>query len=458
MIEERLEFAPPLDCLFGTLRERPGAIWLDSGLQQYGLGRYSMVVVDPIKEIVVRGDEIEVLEKGGRRVESGDPIEALRREAKIDSSPRDTVKRPPFSGGAVGYVSYDFGRRLKPTTLSRRNESLVPEARFGVYDAALVWDHENGELFARVSDRSFEPEKALERMKEIVAHAIQPTSRYEFSVGKIESNFTREFYFDRVERARCYIRDGEIYQANISQRFSAPFEGSAFELYRRLRESNPAPYAAYMNFGDEQILSSSPERFIWHENGVVNTRPIKGTRPRGVDDAENRAYRAELEQSEKDRAELLMIVDLERNDLGRVCQPGSIEVSDLYGLENYASVMHQTATVKGVLRSDRDALDCFESMFPGGSITGAPKIRAMEIIDELESGDRGVYTGSIGYIGFDGTADFNIAIRTMRIADSELSFSVGGGVVWDSNPKSEYEETLHKARAMFDALGRKRDE
>lgn len=451
---KRLEVRKPIDRLMRSLTRKPGSIFLDSGSHEFGLGEYSILVTDPVKEFLSFGSSLEVRKCGERQVFEGDPFQYLRDELSLSRPVKPTYSQLPFSGGAVGYMAYDLGYRLKPSTLKRSSGFHGPDMRFGIYDAALVWDHSSGELFAMASPHSRNPEEALSKLELTVKEADELESPRSFRVGKISSNFSRNSYMNQIGRIKEYIREGEIYQANFSQSFRATFEGRGIDLYHRLRKVNPAPYAAYMNFGDEEILSSSPERFLKHERGFVSTRPIKGTRPRGSNENEERIFREALSNSEKDQAELLMIVDLERNDLGRVCEPGTIKVKDLYGLETYASVIHQTANVEGKLSNDCDVIDCIEAMFPGGSITGAPKIRAMEIIDALEIGNRGMYTGSIGYIGFDGSADFNIAIRTMRIADGKISFNVGGGIVWDSDPKSEYEETLLKAKSLFEALGR----
>ena len=451
MVLERLASNCSIEDILGVFEKRPGCVFLDSGSHEYGLGRYSILACDPFKEIVAWGSRIEIREGSACRELRGNPFDVLREETAKERVSNEGDF--PFSGGAIGYVAYDAGRERVEGL-----EDISPDFRFGFYEEALVWDHESKELHAVVRSGAKDKDWFLSRLKELVAKANAGSSQATFEIGEISSNFTREVYMERVGKTRELIRAGEIYQANLSQRFRGSFKGSGLALYRRLRNSNPAPYAAYLNFGDEQVLSSSPERFFYLNGQDINTRPIKGTRPRGANADEEAAFRKDLEHSEKDRAELLMIVDLERNDLGRICEPGSIAVKSLFELETYASVIHQTATVEGRLKPDLDAIDCFGAMFPGGSITGAPKIRAMEVIEELETGNRGVYTGAIGYIGFDGRADFNIAIRTMRIADGELSFNVGGGIVWDSDPKSEYEETLHKAKSLFDALGVTRNE
>jgi para-aminobenzoate synthetase component 1 len=273
---------------------------------------------------------------------------------------------------------------------------------------------------------------------------------------EFESGFTREEYLESVRAVKEYILAGDIYQANLSQRFSAPLLEPAWELYGRLRVLNAAPFSAYLNFGDFAVASSSPERFLRVDGRDVETRPIKGTMPRFDDPGRDEASRQALLGSGKDLAELSMIVDLERNDLGRVCEYGSVKVEEHAVLESYATVHHLVSTVTGRLHWGRDLVDLLKATYPGGSITGAPKIRSMEIIDELEPTARSVYTGSIGYVGFDGDCDLNIAIRTMIITGGRVYSQVGGGIVADSDPVSEYEETLHKGKAMFSAVTRQR--
>jgi para-aminobenzoate synthetase component 1 len=268
------------------------------------------------------------------------------------------------------------------------------------------------------------------------------------------SSFSPEDYRRAVGRARRYIFAGDVYQVNLSQRFQLPLACNPFDAYLRLRSHNPAPFAAYLNLPEGQVLSASPERFLRFDprGRRVQTRPIKGTRPRGRTPVEDEAMARELLKSEKDRAENVMIVDLERNDLGRVAEIGSVRVMELASLETLPTVFHLTSTVEATLREDRDPVDLLLATFPGGSITGAPKIRAMEIIDELEPTARSVYTGAIGRIGFDGSLDLNIAIRTIVVKGRAAYFQAGGGIVADSDPEMEYRETLHKARALRDAL------
>ncbi|WP_286317248.1 aminodeoxychorismate synthase component I, partial [Romboutsia ilealis] len=269
---------------------------------------------------------------------------------------------------------------------------------------------------------------------------------------RLESNFTKNEFENAVRKVQDYIKQGDIYQANLTQRFSGKTTLSSYELYRDLRKFSPAPFGAFLNFEHSHILSNSPERFIKCVDKKVETRPIKGTRPRGKNIEEDLRLQDELRNSEKDRAELLMIVDLERNDIGRISKIGSVKVPELFIIEPYANVNHLVATVVGEIEEDKDCIDVIKATFPGGSITGAPKIRAMEIIDELEPTQRNVYTGAIGYIGFNGDMDLNIAIRTIVKQDDNVYFQVGGGMTWDSNPEDEYQETLDKAQSIMKAL------
>ena len=270
--------------------------------------------------------------------------------------------------------------------------------------------------------------------------------------GNLESNFTKEAYIKAVKKAKKYITAGDIYQVNLSQRFKVRLDTEPFELHKILRTINPAPFACFLNFGDVKIISASPERFLKKVGRNVETRPIKGTRPRGETPKKDMKLKEELVKSAKDRAENLMIIDLERNDLGRICDYGSVRVSEFMACEEYSTVFHLVSTVQGKLRSEVDAIDCLTNCFPGGSITGAPKIRSMEIIEELEPVKRSVYTGSIGYISFDGNMDTSIAIRSLIMKGKNAYFQVGGGIVYDSDPEKEYQETLDKAKALIEAI------
>lgn len=427
--------------------------FLYSGFSAYGLGRYSILAANPRKTFLFQGGVARIQEGEIRRELRGDVFDLF--EAELGGVEAGRAGGLPYHGGPIGYFSYDAGRSLEKAALEPVAANCV-EARFSFYDGAIVFDHLERRTW--LVSRGDVLDESLSELRDVALGEVEASRGVFQLTSALRSNFERKEFVDAVEAVRRSIRKGDVYQVNLSQRFEASCRGSAFELFCRLSRMSPAPYSGYLDFGDEQIVSSSPERFLKIEGRLATTRPIKGTRPAGLDEAEAAEFARALAGSEKDRSELLMIVDLERNDLGRVCEPGSVRVEDLFRLERYATVIHQTADVSGVLELGRSSVDCVKAMFPGGSITGAPKIRAMQIIDELERGTRGVYTGSMGYFDVGGGVDLNIAIRTLRISDGRLSFQVGGGIVWDSDPESEYEETLLKAKAMVEALREEENE
>jgi para-aminobenzoate synthetase component I len=452
--------------LFAASAEKPYSFFLESSLPAGGLGRYSFLGFAPFVVFRVE-DDVATIRREDGLVETcaGDPLEALRtlhRKYALTTLAGGRGSEVPFAGGAVGFFSYEFGLRFEGVKRTSADDLAVPEAVWALYDGVIVCDQASGEIFAATSLAAHEDaERVLERIEREVNALLQEKRtgiRAQQSgdpangAVEIAANFTRAGYERAVDRVKDYIGSGDVYQINLSQRFAAPLRCAPAELYRRLRAESPAPYGCFLNFGDVQIAGVSPERFLRVDGNRVSTRPIKGTRPRGRDADEDARLKSELVRSEKDRAELLMIVDLERNDLGRVCVPGSVRVHDLYVIEAHPTVWHQVAEVSGTLAAGRDVFDCIRAAFPGGSITGAPKIRAMQIIDELEPHRRHVYTGAIGYLGFDGRAELNIAIRTFTCVGGHAYFHAGGGVVWDSDPASEYEETLTKAKALRAAL------
>jgi len=342
---------------------------------------------------------------------------------------------------------------------SAKDDLSVYDLYFGLYDHVIVVDHLEEKTYIATPDLDMKKEEEIaiyieNKIIEVEKNGVDSICYEEKDVKstKLVSNFTKKGFEDSVEKVRQYIKSGDIYQANLTQRFSGKTTLSSYELYRDLRRFSPAPFGAYLNFDDFNILSNSPERFIKCVDKKLETRPIKGTRPRGKNKEEDLKLQEELRNSEKDRAELLMIVDLERNDIGRISKIGSVKVPELFVIEPYANVNHLVATVVGELDDDKDTVDVIKATFPGGSITGAPKIRSMEIIDELEPTQRNVYTGSIGYIGFNGDMDLNIAIRTIVKKEDEVYFQVGGGMTWGSNPEEEYQETLDKAQSIMKAL------
>jgi len=450
---------------FQAFKDKPFSFFLDSGMGTQRLGRYSFMGSDPFLIMRSHGRDINLLGPDGEKGASGNPFDVLGgllQEYKLDGNPTAL----PFVGGVVGYLSYDLGHFIEKLPSKAVDDLQLPECYLGFYDAVAIFDHLEGRAY--IASTGF-PEKGsewqkraelrLEELKRMLADAStlkeleakqfdQPASKR----VNLRSNFTHEGYLEAVQKARDYIIAGDIFQVNLSQRFEADMPLPPYELYQRLRKINPAPFASYLNFDGVAVVSASPERFLLLRGGRVETRPIKGTRPRGKDPAKDEALARELVNSFKDRAEHVMIVDLERNDIGRVCRFGTVRVSELMALEKYATVFHLTSTVEGRLRSGKNAIDLLKAAFPGGSISGAPKVRAIEIIDELEPTRRSVYTGSIGYLGFDGGLDLNIVIRTILVKNGKAYFQVGGAVVYDSDPEAEYVETLDKARALIQAL------
>jgi para-aminobenzoate synthetase component 1 len=467
LVEELVPPPDPARCC-ERLEGLPHRLFLDSALRDPRLGRHSYLTADPFA--VVRSD-----------VWKTDPLAAVRKIlGPFAAAPVPGL--PPFQGGAAGYVAYDWGLELEQLPSPEYNDLRLDNLVLGVYDWVLAWDHlESKAWLLSTGMPEIEPAARERRAAERAAivreyltgssrpelHPPPPEPRclvvpppsYPIENGwwdprvELESSFTRDGYLKAVERVREYIFAGDIFQANLSQRFEAPLTESPWALYRRLRERNKAPFAAFLDFGNVAVLSASPERFLRVDaTSGVETRPIKGTRPRGVGPEHDAALGQALAESPKDRAENLMIVDLMRNDLSRVCAPGSVRVAELFALEQYATVHHLVSTVVGQLAPGADALDLLRAAFPGGSITGAPKLRAMEIIAELEPSRRGVYCGAIGYWSVTGELDTSIAIRTAVVRNGRVYFNAGGGVVADSDPADEYQETLHKARGLIDAL------
>lgn len=448
---------------FDAVADGVRPFWLDSAMPHPLHGRWSYLGCDPFLTLTVSDGVTRVT--GAMAFESSgeNPFEILRSLLyRYRQDPRHAMC--PFAGGAVGYLGYDMGRYLERLPSLAVDDLRVPDCMFGFYDTIVAFDHQENKAWVvstgyPETDSARRERRAQARAEEtlsLLRAAARRTGTYATHDAHIEgapsSNFTPEQYRSAVERVRQYIIAGDVFEVNLSQRFSIPIEESPIDLYLRLRDVNPAPFACYLGCDDFAVVSSSPERFLSKRGGALESRPIKGTRRRGRTADEDAALARELLGSEKDRAENIMIVDLVRNDLGRVCEYGSVEVTGLAELERFPSVHHLTSTVRGRLRPTCDTIDAVTALFPGGSITGAPKIRSMEIIDELEPTRRGVYTGSIGWLGFNGDCDLNIAIRTMVVKDGVAHYQAGGAVVFDSDPDQEYVETLHKARALTDAF------
>ncbi len=449
---------PPVDAIAAAaqLRALPGLAVLDSAMRHDALGRLSVVAADPFARFRFREGQASL---NGRPVPGG-PFEALRACLAPYRLPADPAR--PFPGGAIGYFAYDLGANLERVTPPARRAGLTDDIALDFYDTVLALDHAAGTatlLSTGFPETAPEAREArardrLAQFADLLRDSPAPEPAPDCGHLAWRSNFSRQAYEEAVEKVRDYIRAGDIYQANIAQRFTADLpEGfDPFALYRRLRETNPAPFGAYQEFEGLTLASSSPERFVRLDGRHVETRPIKGTAKRLPDPAQDRAAAEGLAASAKDRAENVMIVDLLRNDLSRVCTPGSVAVPVLCGLETYAGVHHLVSVVTGTLRDGLDGLDLLEKTFPGGSITGAPKIRAMDIISEIEGDAREIYCGAIGRIGFDGDLDTAIAIRTVFMDDRTAVLQAGGGVTLLSEPGPEYDETLAKAERVFEAF------
>ncbi len=431
-----LPYQTDASAYYAALRGLPRAVWLDSG----GMARYDILTAVPQHTLMLD----ETLSKD-------DPFALLRQELAVLDRPIPGV---PFAGGALGYWSYDLARSKARLSNLAQDAEHLPYMSVGIYDWALILDHELRSARLVSHRRYAETDQLLREISSLLRN-VTSLQHAAFQVhGKIESNFTEASYKDAFSVVQRFLQAGDCYQINLAQRFSAKAEGDAFSAYLELRRQSPAPYSAFLNFPEVQILCASPERFLSVQGRRVETKPIKGTRPRAVDVARDRQLAEELRVHPKDRAENLMIVDLLRNDLGKCCVPGSVRVPKLFEVESYANVHHLVSTVEGELEDGRDAVDLMQNCFPGGSVTGAPKQRAMEIIEQLEPHRRGIYCGAIGYIGFDGNMDTNIAIRTLVYSNGTIRCWAGGGIVADSECDAEYQETLDKASAMLALLSK----
>jgi para-aminobenzoate synthetase component 1 len=392
-----------------------------------------------------------VIDANGVVSTQDDPFELLKKEI----APYQISKTElPFEGGALGYFAYDLARRVEKLPSIAEDAEQLPEMMVGIYDWAVVVDHRlrRAYLVSHVKNAATQKEWPA-----LCALFEGPSGSFDTSgfavVSSLISNLTPTIYRQAFEKIQRYIQAGDCYQVNLAQRFSVRASGSGWVAYQALREISPAPFMAYMNLQDNhseiEVLSASPERFLQVYGDHVETRPIKGTRPRAVDAVQDRKNAESLQSSPKDRAENLMIVDLLRNDISKVCETGSVRADNLFALESFANVHHLVSTVTGTLKQGMTAIDLLRACFPGGSITGAPKLRSMEIIEELEPNRRGIYCGAIGYIGFDGNMDTNIAIRTAIYSHQEMRFYAGGGIVVDSECEKEYSETWDKASSIL---------
>ncbi|HEX2830663.1 MAG TPA: aminodeoxychorismate synthase component I [Burkholderiales bacterium] len=444
-----LPYHPDSASLFEAIADLPWAVFLDSGRHHAGQSRYDILAAQPYIRLLTRGNLTEI-DADGIELSREDPFALLRRHLACD---RDASGFLPFAGGAIGYFGYDLARRIERLPSTAADGERIPDMAVGIYDWCVVVDHLERRTWLAAQGR--DPETDLKWSSLVALFTSPPPERRRtpFRVtSPVQSNMSREAYGRAFDRIKRYIEEGDCYQVNLAQRFSAQAGGDAWLAYQALRVLNPAPFSAYLSTPYVQVLSASPERFLEVDAGRVETKPIKGTRPRAGHARLDAELVRSLSESVKDRAENLMIVDLLRNDLAKSCRIGSVKVPKLFDVESYATVHHLVSTVTAELRPGRDAIDLLRGAFPGGSITGAPKLRAMQIIEELEPQRRGVYCGAIGYIGFDGDMDLNIAIRTLVYSRSQVRFWAGGGIVADSKVDEEYQETFDKAAAMLKLL------
>ena len=440
----------PLMDLAARVATEEGTVLLLSG-GDLESARYHILGFDPWLTLKGRGHDLRLTMDHQTHALSMDPRDAMRAVVSYYHRRPGAGTPTPLAAGLMGYLAYDLKDVLENLPRTSVDRWQLPHLCLYAPSMILVYDKQRQqtrlhEIVRRKGYRRLGPD-GDDRMAALLKAPL-PDEGFAVEQGGLQSNFDRPDYETAVQRIRDYIAAGDVYQVNLSQRFETRFQGSPFGFFRALYQKNPAPFFAFMNAGHHHLVSTSPERFLRLDDRHVETRPIKGTRPRRSDPREDNAMREELEASTKDDAELSMIVDLLRNDIGRVCRGGSVRVTAHKTVEAYANVYHLVSTVEGELADDRDSIDLLQATFPGGSITGCPKIRAMEIIDELEPDRRHVYTGSIGFISFHGTLDLSIAIRTAVIHQDRMAFSVGGGIVYDSDPTDEYEETLHKGRTL----------
>ncbi|MGB6977173.1 MAG: aminodeoxychorismate synthase component I [Gammaproteobacteria bacterium] len=443
--------------LFTLFAHEPYAVLLESAQFHSSLGRYSFIAVAPFATLVSKKDQV-TYQNASQQMHPFRVLEQHLTQYKLRTWP----ELPPFQGGMIGYLAYDLCRYLEKIP-AQTDEFDFPEMQLGCYDLVLGFDHvqQRTWLFSsglpennpkqRQNRAQIRGQWLLQKLKKIPTATI---SNAVCSIQTITANFSEQTYCNVVQQALRFIEAGDIFQVNLSQRFTTvlPESLTPFELYCRLSQLNSAPFASYLNFGTTKLASASPERFLRLNNGHVETRPIKGTSPRETSAQHDHELAQQLVTNEKERAENIMIVDLLRNDLSRVCRATSVQVPQLCTIESYATVHHLVSVIEGQLRKDCNALSLLQATWPGGSISGVPKVRAMEIIAELEPTARGPYCGCIGYWGYDGNMDTAITIRTFAIKNNQVIYQAGGGITAASNPVAEYQETLLKARALQCAL------
>ncbi len=432
--------------LFSVIADQPWAIFLDSGFPKSQQGRYDIISAVPICTLVSHGKITKITRDNITTESTLDPFDLI----KAELLPNTVEHTLPFNGGAMGYFSYDLARRLEKLPVIATDAEQIADMAIGIYTWAVIVDHHQQQSYLVGNAKSDAEWQALIEQFSALPPST-PVTPFKVT-SAIKSNMDENTYASAFEKIKQYLKEGDCYQVNLAQRFVADCKGSPWTAYLKLRELNAAPFSGYLNLPDAQVLSSSPERFLKVTQERVETKPIKGTRPRKQNLAEDEQQIQALQNSPKDKSENLMIVDLLRNDIGKTCKKGSVKVPLIFNVESYATVHHLVSTITGELDDTHHALDLLKTCFPGGSITGAPKIRAMEIIEELEPNRRGVYCGAIGYIGFNGNMDTNIVIRTLVHSNNTIRFWAGGGIVNDSDVADEYQESFDKAKALLALL------
>ncbi|WP_082153713.1 anthranilate synthase component I family protein [Bacillus sp. LL01] len=435
-------------------KDKPYHVLLESGRG----GKFHIIGLDPVASVQGKGEELQVDYLDGKKEKrTGNPL-LLLQEIISERSIGKLPGFPDFTGGAIGYLTYDCVRYIERIPEFAEDDLALPDLYFLLFDDVFVYDKEEKMLFLISHSLEGEEESAKERLQQYREQwtspneeAIYPYNPEKLAMSEREVSFTEADFMEAVKKVQSYIAQGDVFQVNLSVRQAEPLKTHPMEIYTALREINPSPYMGYLQFPDFQLVSGSPELLVKKKGNIVSTRPIAGTRSRGMTDEEDRKLAQELIDNEKERAEHVMLVDLERNDLGRVCKYGTVEVNEFMAIEKYSHVMHIVSNVQGVLAENKNISDIIDATFPGGTITGAPKVRTMQIIEELEPVRRSVYTGSIGWIGYDGEMELNISIRTMIAKGGMAYVQAGAGVVIDSVPNREYKESLKKAAALWKA-------
>jgi para-aminobenzoate synthetase component 1 len=432
--------------IFSIVKDSEWPVFLCSNHDKFQDERYDILSANPIEKIIAHDNKTTVENKSGIQEYKDDPIDVVGIIMK--KYPSD-ISDLPFTGGAIGYLSYDLGNHYEGIKI-KKNDINVPLMAFGIYDWAVIVDHHKKNTTLIYSNE----DSFINKIKSCLEKKIfDKNQEKKFSINSVcESNITHDEYENKFNKIQSYIQNGDCYQINFSQRFSAQYSGDTWDIYNKITPSYSSPYSAYIDMPFVKIMSFSPERFLSYDGNIVETKPIKGTRPVSNDIQINKQLIEELSASYKERAENLMIVDLLRNDLGKNCEFGSVKVKELFSIETFANVHHLVSTIQGKIAGNSNIYKLIKDCFPGGSITGAPKIRAMQIISELEPNNRNIYCGSIGYISFSGTTDLNIAIRTVMATKDKLYFWGGGGIVYDSEVESEYKETFDKIKPLLNLL------